>query len=414
MTGSRSAGRRLGVMTLDQAVAGASNVLASLLAAHVLGISAFGLFGIVFLAYVLVVGCFRALVGEPLLIHPTEAGQRTGDALGTGLLLGAGGGVVVLLSGVLARMWSQPLGLGLIVLGVCLPLLTMQDLGRYVGFATGRPGQALILDVLWLALLLAVLGWMLSAGSGSLIGFILAWAGTGAAAGGSVFWLHRRARPRVSLHWLTATWGYAWRYLVSYGSTQSSALGASVALGAIAGTRALGAVNGALLLVRPFVTFQNAAIAAGVAEVARDQRAVWGHVRRTTLLTTAIALLNGIVLVFLPDPLGRLLLGNTWSATKDLVLPVAVQMLMMGVISGVRSGLLGVRHVRIAVRIDVVGTMLALALMIVGTILDGAVGALWGVTAGHTILAFAWWSAAARLTVKAQPLAAMAAPNPGG
>ena len=45
----QSSGRRLSVLALDQALAGASNVAMSVLAARLLSVSSFGLFGILFL-----------------------------------------------------------------------------------------------------------------------------------------------------------------------------------------------------------------------------------------------------------------------------------------------------------------------------------------------------------------------------
>ena len=87
-TSQESAGRRLGVATIDQAISGASNILISILAARILGIESFGLFGLVFLVYVLALGSARALGGEPLLLHPVEAEARPGDASGTASVVG--------------------------------------------------------------------------------------------------------------------------------------------------------------------------------------------------------------------------------------------------------------------------------------------------------------------------------------
>ncbi len=79
-----------------------------------------------------------------------------------------------------------------------------------------------------------------------------------------------RREVRFGLSWLRYTWGFSWRYLISYTSTQGAALGMSSGVGAIAGARALGGLQGTVLLVRPFMTFQVAAIAASVGEVARS------------------------------------------------------------------------------------------------------------------------------------------------
>lgn len=392
---AQSAGRRLGVATIDQAISGASNVLIAVLAARILGVESFGLFGIVFLVYVMVQGSARALVGEPLLLHPVEAEERPGDAIGTGCVLGLGLGLVVLLGGLAAHLWDGRLGNAMIALAVFVPFLVLQDLGRYLGFATRRPTSALTLDVTWLVLQFVAIAYLVVTDSRSLWQFIAAWAASGAAAGLLVLWQHRGTRIRLSLSWLAETWSFSWRYLISYTSTQGSGLAAAILLAAISGARALGGVQGALLLQRPFMTFQVAAVASGVGEISRaaaDRLQVRRMVGKITLLTTGVALLNGIVLLALPDQLGEAVLGATWQEAKHLLLPTAAQILLIGLMIGFRTGLLGMRAVHKAVVIDVSTTVLILVLTVSGAIIDGAEGAMWGVAISHAAGATIWWA----------------------
>ncbi len=72
-TAGGSAGRRLSVITVDQVVSGASNLLIAVLAARFLGVESFGLFGIIFMVYVTAQGLARGVVCEPVLVHPDEA-----------------------------------------------------------------------------------------------------------------------------------------------------------------------------------------------------------------------------------------------------------------------------------------------------------------------------------------------------
>jgi O-antigen/teichoic acid export membrane protein len=394
-TSQQSAGRRLGVATIDQAISGASNILIAVLAARVLSTESFGLFGIVMLIYVLALGSARALAGEPLLLHPMEAERRPGDVVGTAAILGLGVGAMVVVTGFCALVWDGRLGHGLIALGIFLPLMIVLDVGRYLGFATRRPGRALTLDTAWLVLQVGAVALLATTDVHSLWQFVTAWAASGAAAGLGVFWQHRRARPRWSLDWLSETWPYSWRYLVSYSSTQGSALAAAVLLGAISGARALGAVQGALLLQRPFMTFQVAGIASGVGEVSRtadDLRKVRQLVGRLTVLTSVVAILNGAFLLALPEALGRALLGETWLASQDLLLPAAVQILLIGLMTGLRTGVLGLRAVHKAVKIDIVTTVLILVLTVAGALVGGARAAMWGVALSHAVGATIWWT----------------------
>lgn len=393
---SQSAGRRLSTITIDQIIAGASNILIAILAARVLGVGSFGLFGIVFIVYVTGQGVSRALVCEPLLVHPVEAQERPGDVIGAAALLGLGVGAIVSLSALGAWIWNDRLGAALLILGLCMPLLILQDLGRYLGFATHRPSLALVLDVVWLVVMVGAVGILAVADAETLNWFIAAWAGSGAATGLLLLWRYRHEPMRPSLVWLRETWMFSWRYLISFMATQGAALAASIGIAVIAGTRTLGAVRGALLLVRPIGTIQAASVAAGVAEVSRmpaGSNRIGRHVTRTSALTVAVALLNMAVLLVLPDEVGRLVLGATWEPTKPLLLPASIQMVLLALISGPRSAMVGLRAIRTTVRIDVASTIIALVATLGGAVVNAAEGAFWALSIGQGIIAVIWWVA---------------------
>jgi O-antigen/teichoic acid export membrane protein len=328
-------------------------------------------------------------------VRPAEAESRPGEAIGTGLVLSVGIAVLVVVAGLVTSLAQRDLGLGLVALGAFIPLIFLQDLGRYLAFATHRPGRALVLDLTWLGLLVAAVGAVLVSGSESLVLFVIAWAGSGAVAGLLTPLPYRHSPIRLGLGWLRETWPFSWRYALSFASMQTASLGVSVAIVGIAGSRALGAVRGALLLLGPFTQFQAASIAAGVAEVSRMQAgaaAVARHVRRTTMLTAGVAVANAVVLLLLPDVLGRLVLGATWAPTERLLWPACVQMVMLGLISGVRSALLGLKVVRTTTTLDIVGTVITLGATVVGAFVNGSLGAFWFLAAGQAVVAIMWWA----------------------
>lgn len=387
-------GRHLRLITIDQAIAGASNVLIAIFAARVLGVASFGLFGIVLLVYGIVLGISRALVGDPLLVHTREAEQRPGDAIGSSCLLGTALAIVVLLGGIVSTVWSSELGYGLIALAVCVPLLMLQDLGRYLGFAVQRPSRSVVLDAVWLGLVVIAVAVLLVSGTRSLTWFIVAWAGSGAVTGLLLFRQHPEARVALSLGWIRFTWMFSWRYLISYTSTQGAALVSSSVVGGVAGARSLGAIQGSILLARPFGTFQLAAVAAGVSDISRnlvEPLQVRRRGSRITALVGSVALINGAVMLVLPDKLGELVLGATWQSAKPLLLPTAVQLLFLGCVTGARAGLLGMRTVRKTVVIDVASTVVLLVATVVGVLENGVLGALWAVAVGQAVLAATWW-----------------------
>ncbi|QIX25480.1 oligosaccharide flippase family protein [Nocardioides sp. JQ2195] len=390
-----SAGRRLSVITVDQVISGASNLLIAVLAARFLGVESFGLFGIIFMVYVTAQGLARAMVCEPVLVHPEEAEHRPGQVIGSAVVVGSLIALVVLASALVAHPFSTDLRNGLLVLAVSLPLLVLHDLGRYLGFATHVPSRSLVLDVVWLVLLVAAIAALFVLDLQTLTWFMVAWAGTGAVAALLVLWQHRTHRITPDLSWLRARWSFSWRYLLSFVATYGASLATTVAIAGVAGARALGGVRGALLLVRPFMTFQTASVAAGIAEIAHldaGRDVLRRHARRTTVLTTLVAGLNLLVLLLLPGWLGRAVLGETWEVTEPLMLPAGLQIVFLALVTGPRSGLLGVRAIQKTVVIDVVSTVILLVLTVAGAALDGAVGAFWGVAIGQGVIAAIWWS----------------------
>jgi O-antigen/teichoic acid export membrane protein len=392
----QSAGRRLSVITVDQIVSGASNVLSSVLAARALGVASFGLFGILFLVYTMLVGVTRGLISDPLLVHPADAEERPGLVIGSACMLGLSLAAGTVLVGIGIHLLNATFGDGMIILGACLPLLILQDLGRYIGFAVQKPVDAVVLDSAWCAFLVAGIVILFATGARTLPGYIAVWAGSGAAAGLVLFAQHRIREVRLGFTWLRNTWHFGWRYLISYLSTQGAALAGSSGVGAIAGARSLGGINGAVLLTRPFTTFVQAAGAANIGEVTRsrsDRARVRRHVTVTAGLTTAVAAINMAVMLALPHRLGTLLLGASWHAAKPLLLPTGVQILCLGVLTGPRAGLLGLRAIRWVMAGDVASTVLVLAATVSGAVVNGAKGALWAIALVQAVAAVSWWIA---------------------
>jgi O-antigen/teichoic acid export membrane protein len=268
-------------------------------------------------------------------------------------------------------------------------------LGRYLAFATHRPASALILDVTWLVLMLPAVAVLIVTGAKSLPWLAVVWGGSGALAG-LLTLCKRGARLRLGLGWLRQTWRFSWRFLLSYSSTQGVALAGSTAVGGIAGARALGGINGAVLLVRPFMTFQMAAIASVVSDISHavaGNGTVRGIGVRTSALASVVAAANAGVLLVLPDKLGEVLLGPTWAAAEPLLLATGVQIFCLGLATGMRAGLLGIRAVGTAMAIDVGSTGLILGATVVGALVNGALGAVWAVALGQAVLAIVWWTA---------------------
>jgi hypothetical protein len=392
---SAGSGRRLTAITIDQGVSSLSNVLVVILAARVLGADTFGLFGVISLVYLTTQGFARALVGEPLLVRPQESQERPGEAIGSAALLGVALGLLVVGAGLALSLASADLGRGLVAFGAFLPLMMLQDLGRYLAVATHQPGRALVLDLLWLGLELVAVAAIVVADAETLTWFVLAWAGSGAAASGLLLWQHRGHRVQLGLVWLRETWPLSWRYATAFAARQGAALAGVSFVGGALGARAMGAVTGALLVFGPQVQLQAAAMAAGVSEVAHlppGGSEVGRQVRITTVLCSGVAALNLVALLLLPDRLGRLVLGDVWEGTQALLWPVGVQMLAIGLMSGVRSGLVGMKALSPTLRMDILQTTVAVVSASIAVQVLDTRGTYWVMAVGQIVVTLLWWT----------------------
>jgi len=386
-------GRQLSLVTLDQAISSASNVLFLALAAHALSLGSFGLFNIVFGSYVLVQCVGRALVSDPLLIHPLEAESRPGVVVGASLVAGAGLGALVGASGVVLVLFHSGLGWAMIALGVLLPLLLVQDVGRFIAFAARNPIHAVWLDSIWLVLALVGAVVLIAMHEDSLALFVAVWAGTGGLAGLLVFvWAKQPARP--SRTWIVENWHYSSRYLVGYVASQGSGLLVTIIGGLIVGARGLGALRAANLLSRPFGTFQIAAAATAVTHVARygeERAAARASIKRTTYLVVLVAAIMSAILLALPDSIGRMAIGDAWHAAHPLLIPVCGAMFCVALQTPARAGLLGLKYVGLATRVDVFSAVSSLVGSIGGVLVAGVEGGMWAIVIFGGISAAVWW-----------------------
>lgn len=384
----------MAVITVDQLISGGSNVLIAILAARLLNPTQFGLFGIVFLVYMILVGISRGLVSDLVLVHPTESRERPGDAIGAALVVSTPVAIALAGVGYGLSQWNHTLGVALIVLAACLPLLVLQDVGRYLSFATRRPMRAVVLDSVWLVVMFALVAVLATRHGRTLASVIAAWGGSGAVAGVMVFVWYDVRQVRLSLAWIRSTWALGWRYLLSYFSMQGAALGMTSEIGGIAGTRALAGVQGTLVLVRPYTVFQTAISTAVIGEVAHaagEPRRIWRQTITTSTLTGAIAAVTLAVMVALPTRLGHTLLGASWHLTQPLLLPAGLQIVVAGLVTGPLAALLGMKAVRKALTLNVCTTVVMLIGAGAGAAANGAKGALWLVDAGVGLMMVVTW-----------------------
>lgn len=382
------------LVTVDQILSGTSNILVLLFIAHLLSPRDFGLFTLVFLGYSLSVVSSRALVGASVLVHPEDADDRPRAVLGSTVLLAAGAGVACTLVGLGMLALDASLAPSVICLGALLPLMLVQDVGRYLAFANARPMRAVWLDALWIVLEVGAFSALLLRGDATLLVCIVAWAGTGALSGLLVLGQYGVPRPvDLTLAWLRSRWDFSWRSLATSVITEATTLAGFAVVSVISSAVAIAAVRAATLLTRPGSALLSGVAHASVAEMSRDRptdRALRAGVRKAMLLSVLAAVANLAVLVALPDAVGRAVLGRTWEVAEPLLLAAGLQLVMIAARNGVRAALLSRREITLIMAADVTGGVLLIVLSVIGAVIADAQGIIWAGVIGQALISAGW------------------------
>jgi len=404
--------RRLGVVGLDEAVSGGSNVLATVVAARLLTPGAFGRFGIVLIVYGLVIGVLRSAVCTPVLMQAVRTREQIVAVMSATWMFTLASVPLLGLSSAGAMLADPELGRALLVLTICTPFLIIQDLARFLAFGFLRPGYALLSDTVWLVAFILGASVLVVSGNGGLMGTLIVWAGTGAGTGllALLLWPPLRSgRPAVS--WFAANWHLSWRFTVAFASAQLSALGLTLIVRSMLNAATVGAVVGAQLLTRPYTTVEMALVGAGVAEIANSapaDRHYLKHAARTSAAALVVAGVNAAIMLLLPDAIGARLLGDTWGPAQPYLLPLAVQLLAMAFAVGPRVGLIGAERVDLMLRISLGFIPCLLVAALGGAYFSGGVAAVWGITITWIAVGLVWWWIA--LTTTRTPSAATPVP----
>ena len=395
--GATPEARRRVVVLADQAASSLSNVVVAVLVARsVDSASEFGAFGLAMVVYGLALGGVRALVGETFINsrsadEPEVRRRLLGEVIGATVCVGT---VVSLLVALAAGVVGGSATPALLALSLTLPLVLVQDTLRYV-FVIDRAGLALLIDLVWLAAVVAALLFAPSdAGPGW---FVLAWGISGGVAG-----LLGCAVSGADLR--TAHW---WRWLVrsrqtgsrffaEYVTAQASSQVPLLLLGGISGLAVLGAVRASQVFYGPLNTIHGGVYLAVVPEGLRardDPRRLHRLIRWTSAGLVAFAAAWTVAGLWLPDDVGRALFGESWPGAADIMLPMGLAMVAGGAISG---GLLGVRSLgdaQASLRSRLLSAPGQVVLPLVGAVVAGAAGFAVGMAASRVVAAWIWWTA---------------------
>ncbi|MFE5613931.1 hypothetical protein [Streptomyces sp. NPDC056524] len=382
---------------LDQAAASLTNIAVLVIAARASSADGFAAFSMVYIVFTVLLGLGAAFVGQSVVLEKGEdheIGAAVRSAVAFTAAASTAAGVLLLAAGAVIGGGT---GLAVLALGAVLPVVLVQDGLRYGFSALRQPHRALAADLLRLAcavpaLLLQphgssparlVLVWGLSALPAALLGLAL---------------LHpyvRRQPWSLRRHLSKDHLGrrFVVEFAVGSGSSQLAVLG----LGLLASPLVVGALRGATTLFGPLNTLFTSVNAFGPPLLGRagGRRATVRAAAGLAAVLALVALGWAAVLYTLPGHVGRQLLGATWQSTAALLPATGSQYAVMA--AGTCALVtLRVLSPRATLSVQVVFSLLSVALMLAGYGLGGAAGAAWGLAAGSALKALAAWTRVAR------------------
>ncbi|MDH2388359.1 hypothetical protein QCN29_06075 [Streptomyces sp. HNM0663] len=392
MRGGRGAGAAL-ASVLDQAATGLTNILVLVLAARLSTASGFAQFSMVYLVFTVLLGLFMAYVGQALVLVRGESADTAAacrSALGFTAAASLAAGAVLAAAG---AVLPGP-GAGLVALGAVLPLVLLQDGSRYCFSVLARPHHALAADTLRLLGSVAALAAQPQDSSPARL--ILAWGLATLPSLAAAALLLRRplAGARMDLRPYVRRGHLGQRFAVEFAVGNGSSQLAVLGLGVFGSPLAVGALRGASTLFGPLNVLFGSANAFGPPLLNRLGGGGRAVVRATAVLAAALAAAAAVWALawgLLPEGWGRQVLGDTWPAVAALLPATGAQYTLMGL--GV-SALLTLRVLspRDTLSVQVVFSLLSVALLALGYVWGGALGAAWGLAAGSAAkAAAAWW-----------------------
>lgn len=392
---SRSANRRLSVVTIDQILSSVSNVGALIWVAHTLAPEDFGRFSVIVMVYTVAQVVSRSLISTTVIVHPEEADNHPRRILSSAMVTGLVVGALCVAAGLILRAGDSTFAGPVLALAVALPLMMVQDVGRYLAISRQEPGRAVVLDALWIVLMGGAFVALVKLDGSTLTWLVLAWAGAGGLAGLWVFGQYGLP-ARGGLEWVREHWGFSWRSLVSGVTSSGTVLLMGALMTLFSSALAVAAFRAATLLSAPSTAMQLAVSTAAATDIAREREsesAMWHHVRRAITIAFAVGVLNLIVLVFLPDVLGEAMLGESWYLVEPLMLPVALKVLLMAGQSGLRAALIGQRQITTTMVTDIVSMALICICMVTGAAVADVEGAMWAMVVATVLSTGCWWVA---------------------
>ena len=373
----------------------AGNVIATFFVAANSTTSDFGAWAVGYACALGILPITRSVSATPMMITSHAHGLETErSAVATGWWVGVMGGVgLVLVSFTLAG----PVAESLLVFGIVLPLLTLQDTCRYVFLSRRQPALSARMDTTWLFIQLAGFGGLLVCGAVSGTNATLVWAVSALV---SCTWSVRAGAislsPRQALTYLQRRRWALTRLLLDAVLNGVSTIALPVVLAATSGLSAAAALRAGQTLFGPVSVLVAGLSPIFVVEAVHDLRRGRSRWRLVWIWTGAIGLLGGVygaLILVMPDSVGRYLLGDSWEVAAVIVLPLAVQAVIRGPFT-VGPLMLKASHLLThALSLRLCTSIISVVIPVGAALSWGTLGAGWGIAAAagiNGVLALMW------------------------
>ncbi len=334
--------RRLFLSLCDQGVSSASNFVVALVVARLAGPADFGAYMLTYTLWLVVVGCHRAVVTEPIII--SSGGRDEPEAVAHGvsaeLLIGAATSVLAVTGGLAALSVGWRVATPLLALSPWFAALLVQDYWRAMAFRQRRPGLALVNDLVFAAVQIGALAAFWFLGWRSVGWAITAW-GIGATAGAALglIWFPASSRPSegrklVGRMWQLSRWLLA-EFVAGFTSEQAYLV---LVAGLLSGA-SYGGFRAALNLMGPVLVLLMAGGNIGLTEAARRNEAedpdeLLRFARRLSLLATIAVAAYGVIVAVAGGGLLRFVYGPRFGSYGLLATLAALQCVIYASVFG--------------------------------------------------------------------------------
>ena len=357
---------------------------------------AFGVFSLIYAAFMVGAQVSRNLNGVPLAIealHLPDPRRNERGAAAAALIEGVAVGTVLLVAARLAPPALEP-AVGLLALAA--PVVLVQDTLRHVAFARSRAADAAIGDLVWIAAQAAGLVVIELIGTTTTIAAISVWA-VAATTSAVVLSVRLRVAPAVAEFgpWRRRSWSFASGFTLEGLLVTAPRQAAQWVVGALVGFGVVGAVRAATLCLAPLQAVISG-LASALVPACRSVRARQGMVglRRTTRrLGWTLALAAGAVtaaLLLLPTEVGEALVGESWPRARPILWLIGIEHAAAGVALGANIGLRSLSVPWAGVRPRALAAFMTLGLGPIGAAVDGARGLAVVLAGASIVAAFGW------------------------